>query len=250
MRETDNDELTIDLAELFAVLWERAYVIIIAGLLLALAAFIGTQLFITPKYTSTTSMYMLTKSSESGVITSADLQTGSQLTQDYIELTKSRVVMEEVIRTLNLDMTTAELSNTITTTNPANTRILTIQVENEDPELAREIADAVRGSASETIKDIMKIDAVNTVEEANLPTAPSSPSVFRNTLLGGVLGIILAMGVIVLIYILDDTIKTPEDVENYLGLNVLTFIPIQEGEQKPKRVKRKATRKMMRKARR
>ena len=147
-------------------------------------------------------------------------------------------------------MTTAELSNTITTTNPANTRILTIQVENEDPELAREIADAVRGSASETIKDIMKIDAVNTVEEANLPTAPSSPSVFRNTLLGGMLGIILAMGVIILIYILDDTIKTPEDVENYLGLNVLTSIPIHEGAQKPKRVKRKATRKMMRKARR
>ena len=91
MRETDNDELTIDLAELFAVLWERVYVIIIAGLLLALAAFVGTQLFITPKYTSTTSMYMLTKSNESGMITSADLQTGSQLTQDYIELTKSRV---------------------------------------------------------------------------------------------------------------------------------------------------------------
>ena len=250
MRETDNDELTIDLAELFVVLWERAYVIIIAGLLLALAAFIGTQLFITPKYTSTTSMYMLTKSSGSGVITSGDLQTGSQLTQDYMELTKSRVVMEDVIRTLNLDMTTAELSNTITTANPANTRILTIQVENEDPEMARKIADAVRGSASETIKDIMKIDAVNTVEEANLPTAPSSPSVFRNTLLGGMLGIILAMGVIILIYILDDTIKTPEDVENYLGLNVLTSIPIHEGAQKPKRVKRKATRKMMRKARR
>ena len=182
MRETDNDELTINLAELFAVLWERAYVIVIAGLLLALAAFMGTQLFITPKYTSTTSMYMLTKSSESGVITSADLQTGSQLTQDYIELTKSRVVLEEVIRTLNLDMTTAELSDTITTTNPARHPYPDDpggRYKRRDPELAREIADAVRGSASETIKDIMKIEAVNTVEEANLPTAPSSPSVFR-----------------------------------------------------------------------
>lgn len=248
MRETDNDELTIDLAELFAVLWERAYVIIIAGLLLALAAFIGTQLFITPKYTSTTSMYMLTKSSESGVITSGDLQTGSQLTQDYMELTKSRVVMEDVIRMLNLDMTTTELSDTITTANPANTRILTIQVENEDPEMARKIADAVRESAGETIEDIMKIDAVKTVEEADLPTHPSSPSVFRNTLLGGVLGIILAMGVIILIYILDDTIKTPEDVENYLGLNVLTSIPIHEGAQKPAKVRRRTAKKMLRKA--
>ena len=246
----ENDEITIDLTELFAVLWARAYIIIIAGLLLALVAFAGTQLFITPKYTSTTSMYMLTKSNESGMITSADLQTGTQLTQDYTELVKSRTVLEEVISVLNLEMEPEELSDAITTSNPDNTRILTIQVENEDPEVAREIADAVRESASNTIQDIMEIDAVNIVEEANLPTQPSSPSVFRNTAIGGFIGIIIAMGIIVLIYILDDTIKTPEDVENYLGLNVLTSIPIQEGEQKPKRVKRKATRKMMRKARR
>lgn len=245
----ENDEITIDLTELFAVLWARAYIIIIAGLLLALAAFAGTQLFITPKYTSTTSMYMLARSDESGAVTSGDLQTGTQLTQDYMELVKSRTVLEEVISVLNLEMEPEELSNAITTSNPDNTRILTIQVEDEDPEVAREIADAVRESASNTIQDIMEIDAVNTVEEANLPTTPSSPSVFRNTAIGGFIGIVIAMGIIVLIYVFDDTIKTPEDVENYLGLNVLTSIPIQEGEQKPKRVKRKTTRKMMRKRR-
>ncbi|HJD41700.1 MAG TPA: protein-tyrosine kinase [Candidatus Mediterraneibacter quadrami] len=245
----ENDEITIDLTELFAVLWARAYIIIIAGLLLALAAFAGTQLFITPKYTSTTSMYMLARSDESGAVTSGDLQTGTQLTQDYMELVKSRTVLEEVISVLNLEMEPEELSDAITTSNPDNTRILTIQVEDEDPEVAREIADAVRESASNTIQDIMEIDAVNTVEEANLPTTPSSPSVFRNTAIGGFIGIVIAMGIIVLIYVFDDTIKTPEDVENYLGLNVLTSIPIQEGEQKPKRVKRKTTRKMMRKRR-
>ena len=245
----ENDEITIDLTELFAVLWARAYIIIIAGLLLALAAFAGTQLFVTPKYTSTTSMYMLARSDESGAVTSGDLQTGTQLTQDYMELVKSRTVLEEVISVLNLEMEPEELSDAITTSNPDNTRILTIQVEDEDPEVAREIADAVRESASNTIQDIMEIDAVNTVEEANLPTTPSSPSVFRNTAIGGFIGIVIAMGIIVLIYVFDDTIKTPEDVENYLGLNVLTSIPIQEGEQKPKRVKRKTTRKMMRKRR-
>lgn len=245
----ENDEITIDLTELFAVLWARAYIIIIAGLLLALAAFAGTQLFITPKYTSTTSMYMLARSDESGAVTSGDLQTGTQLTQDYMELVKSRTVLEEVISVLNLEMEPEELSDAITTSNPDNTRILTIQVEDEDPEVAREIADAVRESASNTIQDIMEIDAVNTVEEANLPTTPSSPSVFRNTAIGGFIGIVIAMGIIVLIYVFDDTIKTPEDVENYLGLNVLTSIPIQEGEQKPKREKRKTTRKMMRKRR-
>ena len=246
----DNDEITIDLTELLSFLWGKAYIIILAGIVAALVAFGGTQLLITPKYTSSTSMYMLTRNDGNSGLTTSDLQTGTQLTQDYMELVKSRTVLEQVISVLNLDMTPEELSSTITTSNTENTRILTIQVENEDPELAREIADAVREAASVTIEDIMEIDAVNTIEMANLPENPSSPSVMRNTAIGGLLGIVLAAGILVLIFILDDTIKTPDDVENYLGLNVLTSIPIQEGEQKVKKTKRRTTRKMARKMKR
>ena len=103
--------------------------------MLAFAAFAYTQLLITPKYTSTTSMYMLMKTEGSTGLTTSDLQTGTQLTQDYMELTKSRSVLEKVISTLNLDMSVEELSNSVTTANKENTRIMTIQVENEDPEL-------------------------------------------------------------------------------------------------------------------
>lgn len=248
--DIDNDELTIDLGELFSVLWNKIYIIILAGIVLAFAAFAYTQLFITPMYTSTTSMYMLVKSNGETGITSGDLQTGTQLTQDYMELTKSRTVMEKVIATLNLDMTAGELSECITTTNTENTRIMTIAVENEDPELARDIADALRQTASNEIVDIMGIEAVNTIEEANLPTSPSSPSVMRNTVIGGLLGIALSAGIIIIIFLLDDTIKTPDDVENYLGLSVLTSIPIQEGEEKAKKAKRRTTRRMTKKMKR
>ena len=246
----DNDEITIDLTELIGFLWGKVYIIILAAVLAALVAFGGTQLLITPKYTSSTSMYMLTRSDGNTGLTTSDLQTGTQLTQDYMELVKSRTVLEQVISVLNLDMTPEQLASTITTTNTENTRILTIQVENEDPHVAQEIADAVREAASVTIEDIMEIDAVNTIETANLPEEPSSPSVMKNTAIGGMLGLVLAAGVLVLIFILDDTIKTPDDVENYLGLNVLTSIPIQEGEQKVKRTKRRTTRKMARKMKR
>lgn len=249
-RDFEDDEITIDLTELFSVLLGKIHIIILVGILTALAAFAGTQLFITPKYTSSTSMYVLNRSDGTTGVTSSDLQTGTQLTQDYMELIKSRTVLEEVIAVLNLDMTTDELASMVTTTNTENTRILTIQVENEDPELAREIADALRESASTKIKEIMDIEAVNTIEEANLPQEPSSPSVMKNTAIGGMLGIVLAVGVLVLIYILDDTIKTPDDVETYLGLNVLTSIPIQEGApQKVKRTKRRSTRKMAKRMR-
>ena len=96
----------------------------------------------------------------------------------------------------------------------------------------------------------MGIEAVNTIEEANLPTSPSSPSVMRNTAMGGLLGLVLSAGIIIVIFLLDDTIKTPDDVENYLGLNVLTSIPIQEGEEKAKKAKRRTTRRMTKKMKR
>ena len=90
-------------------------------------------------------------------------------------------------------------------------------MENESPKLAKEIADAVRESASVRITQITDADAVNMVEEGNLPKDPTSPNTMKNAMLGGILGIFLALGAIVLIYILDDTIKTPDDVERYLG---------------------------------
>lgn len=232
IREFDNEELTIDLAELFSVLWSKIYLIILVGLIAALAAFAGTKIFITPEYTSSTSMYMLTRSQSGGTITSSDLQTGTQLTQDYMEMVKSRSVLEQVISVLNLDMSTQELSSSVTTENKTNTRILTISVSNEDPELVQEIANTLRETVSVKIREIMEIDAVNTIEEANLPSAPSSPNVMRNTMLGGILGVLITAGILVIIFLFDDTIKTPDDVEHYLGLNVLTSIPVTEGEEK------------------
>ena len=250
IREFDNEELTIDLAELFSVLWSKIYLIILVGLIAALAAFAGTKIFITPEYTSSTSMYMLTRSQSGGTITSSDLQTGTQLTQDYMEMVKSRSVLEQVISVLNLDMSTQELSSSVTTENKTNTRILTISVSNEDPELAQEIANTLRETVSVKIREIMEIDAVNTIEEANFPSAPSSPNVMRNTMLGGILGVLVTAGILVIIFLFDDTIKTPDDVEHYLGLNVLTSIPVTEGEEKGKKTKRRTTRRSAKRTRR
>ena len=110
--------------------------------------------------------------------------------------------------------------------------------------MAKEIADALRDSVSIQITEIMEADAVNTIEGANLPTEPSSPSVMKNIAIGGLLGILIAAGIIILIFVLDDTIKTPDDVEYYLGLNTLTSIPIQEGVKKSKKVKGLSSRKL------
>lgn len=235
--ETDNDEITIELTELLAAVWRKLYIVILSGMAVGLLAFAGTKLFITPMYTSVTKVYVLSKQDSSTSPTYSDLQTGSSLTKDYMELVKSRPVLEQAIAVLNLDMQTEELVNRITVDTPTDTRILRISVENEDPETAKAIADAIRESVSIQITEIMAADSVNTVEVGNLPTSPSSPSMMKNTAFGCILGILLSIGMILLVYMLDDTVKTPEDVEHYLGLNVLTSIPISEGVKKSKKVK-------------
>lgn len=243
--DTDNDEITIDLTELFLVLWSKIHIILLAGILAALLAFVGTKLLLTPMYTSVTKVYVLTKQDGSAGVTYSDLQTGSQLTKDYMELVKSRPVLEQVIAVLNLDMETEELKKMVSVENQTDTRILIISVESEDPKEAREIADTLRESVSIQITEIMDVDSVNTVEEGNLPTEPSSPNLMKNIAIGGMLGLTLAIAVIVLIFMLDDTLKTPDDIEHYLGLNVLTSIPIQEGMKKSKKVKRMSAKALM-----
>ena len=169
--------------------------------------------------------------------TYTDLQTGSMLTKDYMELVKSRPVLEKTISKLKLDVTPEELAGMITTETPTDTRIMSISVTDDDPKEAKQIADTLRKAVSVQITEIMNADSVNTVEEGNLPTSPSSPNVKKNMMLGALLGLVISMGFIVLISILDDTVKTPDDVEKYLGLNVLVSIPILEGSSAPKRAK-------------
>ena len=117
-----------------------------------------------------------------------------------------------------------------TVENISDTRIIAITVEDPDPAMAQTLANEIRDVAADHIKDVMDIEAVNVAEEANLPENPSSPSVMKWTALGIMAGVCLCAGVILLRFLLDDTIKTSEDVERYLGLSTLAMIPIMEDE--------------------
>ena len=245
-----DDEIEIDLVELFMVLKSKLHIILLSGILAALLAFVGTKLLMTPMYTSVTKMYVLSRQDSSSGVTYSDLQTGSQLTKDYAELVKSRPVLEQVIAVLNLDMEPEDLAENITVETPADTRILSISVESDNPKEAKEIADTLRETVSSEIKEIMHAESVDTIEDGNLPKEPSSPSLKKNMILGGALGVFLALAILIFIFLRDDTIKNPDDVEQYLGLNVLTSIPIKGKVQKPKKVKIPAQKKSVKNGKR
>lgn len=232
----NNDEIEIDLGEVFHLVISKLGVIILSGILLGVLSIIGTMLFITPKYESTTKIMVLNKQ-DNNTLTSADMQTSTQLTKDYAELIQSRTVLEGVIAQLNLDMTYKEMLNKVSVETSSDSRIVSISVTDEDPYTASEIANAVRDMATEHIQSVMDIEAVNVVDTANIPNEKASPSLAKNGVIGGLLGVIIAMAAVIIIYLTNDTIKVEEDVERYLGLSVLGSIPFSEKESRSKKKK-------------
>lgn len=233
-----NDEIEIDLLEVFNVLLSRIWIIMGAGLLLAITGFAISKFVLTPTYKSTTKIYILNKS-ESQTVTYSDVQMGTQLTKDYAELINSRYVLEEVIRMMSLDMDYGEMLHMVSVDTPADTRIVSITVEDTDPAQAMNMANCVREAASNHIQNVMDIEAVNVVETANMPTEKASPNVMMWTLIGGVIGVFLLCAVILIQYLMDDTVKSSEDVEKYLGLSTLALIPVVTEENSKKKKKKK-----------
>ena len=220
----NDEEREIDLGEIVHLLLSKLWIIILSGVVFCLAAVMGTMLLVTPKYESTTKIVVLSKQ-DSNTLTNQDMQISTSLTKDYVELIKSRTVTEGVIAQLGLDMTHEQLLKKLSVDTPTDTRVVSITIKDTDPYTAAEIANAVRDVASKHIQQVMDIKAVNVVETANIPDEPSSPSILKSGIIGAALGILLSLAIVVIVYLMNDTVKTPEDVEKYLGLSVLGTIP-------------------------
>ena len=221
----NQNEMEIDLLELFRYLKKKIAILLAVCLASAVVGFVGTKLFIAPKYTAATRVYVLNRSNETTVV-SSDFSLSNYLINDYQVLITGQNVTKEVIKQLNLNMTYSELANKISVTVPDNARVLQISVTDTSAQRAADIANAVREVAVTQIKEIMDVDAVNVVYEAEVPTSPSSPSVMKNTAIAALLGLVAVAGVYVVIFMLDDTIRTEEDVERYLGLSTVGVIPL------------------------
>lgn len=226
MQTSNQDEMIeIDLQDLFGLLLHRLWIICLAAIVAGAAGFMVSFFFVTPQYESTTSIYISANKQNESTMTYSDAQLATQLTKDYEELIVGRYVLERVISMYGLDESCESLKSRVQITNTSGTRIINITVKDPNPQNAQIIADSIRDIASEHIKTVTDVEAVNVADEANLPGRPSEPSVPKWMLIGAFIGAVLAMGIIILKYLLDDTIKSAEDVEKYLELSTLALIP-------------------------
>lgn len=239
MPDNQNQEIEIDLLELAHVLIHKIWAIILATALGLAAAAAFTTLMLKPVYKSTSILYVLTKSTS--ITSFADIQIGNSFTQDYMVVITSRPVVQKVIDNLGLDMTYGQLKENISVVNPTNTRFLEITVSNNDAFLAKKIVDELADVSAERMAEVMETQEPNIMDYGQIAESPSSPSLIKNSMIGAMLGFIAACGIIIVLHLLNDTIRTSEDVEKYLGINVLGLIPLEEGVSKRKTHGRDAT---------
>ena len=222
----ENKEIAIDVVQLFKILWKKKIAIILTAIVAAVLAFGVSSFVLTPEYSSTTRIYVVNRNqSENAGLTNQDLQAGSYLVKDYKEIILSQDVLEKVISNLKLEQTGKGLSKKIQVTVPVDTRIVSIAVKDDQPEEASRIANALREVAAEKIIKVTRVSDVTTLEEARPALTPSSPNIRRNTMLAFLAGGAVMVILILLLELLDDRVKRPEDIEEVMHLSLLGVIP-------------------------
>ena len=225
--ESDN-QIEIDLKDLIIELLNNWKWIVLTMILVGGIAFSTSKFLMTPKYESTSELYVLSKSTS--ITSLADIQAGTSLTNDYMVVVVERPVIEQVIQNLALNETYKTMLDKITVENPTNSRILQITITDENPNRAKAIADEVARVAATFIAAKMDQDPPTIIHEGYADGVPVSPSVIKNTIIGVILGALVVIAIILISYVFNDTIMTPEDVEKKLGINILGTLPLEEAE--------------------
>ena len=224
VRDRMDGEMARDLLELLAYDRGRLIWIVLGFLAGALAAGLITFYLITPQYTATSKMYMVSSSSQS-VVDLTDLNIGQSLSKDYVELLKTRPIIESVIEEQGLDYNYTELLSMLSMSTVSDTRIIAIRATSKDPEEAMNIANALADKGVKELPKLMETPQPHIAEYAIIPINPSSPSLTKNIMIGALIGMIIMLGLFTIQFMLDDTFKTADDIEREFGVIPLTVIP-------------------------
>ena len=222
----------IDLVELLYRLIEKWKIVVLACLLGALIAAVCTFYFMTPMYTATSKLYVV--NAKDSAINLSDLQIGNYLASDYTEVFSNWHVHEMVLQRLGLDYTYSQLAEMVSVENPKDTRILYVNVVSDDPQEAKDMADTYAQVAREFIAVKMDTEQPNIFEEALLPSRPSSPNKSRNIIMGFMIGLILSCSVIIAQFLMDDRLRSADDIEKYVQLPTLGVMPKQTKSTQPR----------------
>lgn len=223
MNNQEVNAIEIDVLFLLRTIWRKKILIVLTAFLGAMLAFAYSSFLVTPQYDSTTRIYVVSQNVEAGAgLTNQELQAGSYLVKDYKEIILSQDVLAKVQTELGL---TESIKEKIAVSIPVDTRIVSISVRDADPNEAARIANGLRAVAAQKIIEVTKVSDVTTLEEAVPAEEPSTPRTKRNIVLGLLAGGFLAVALVLVVEVLDDRVKRPQDIEDVLGMPLLGVVP-------------------------
>lgn len=222
----EQEKIEIDVLQLVKVLWKRKWIIVLAALVAGVVSFAYSSFVIKPQYTSTTRIYVVNRNqADKPGLSNQDLQAGAYLVKDYREIILSQDVLEKVVTDQKLTIDAKTLGKKVSVNVPTDTRIVSISVRDVNPEEASRIANALREVATQKIISITRVSDVTTLDEARPTTSPSSPNIRRNTMMSVIVVTGLVILVVLLVELLDDRVKRPEDIEEVMQLSLLGVVP-------------------------
>ena len=222
----EQNTMEIDVFHLFKILWKRKILIALVAIVAGALAFAYSAFIVKPEFTSTTRIYVVNRNQgDKPGLTNQDLQAGSYLVKDYREIILSQDVLEKVTSDLKLDLSPKALASKIKVTVPVDTRIVSISVNDRVPEEASRIANSLREVAAEKIISITRVSDVTTLEEARPATAPSSPNIRKNTIIGLLGGTVFTVIAVLIVELVDTRVKRPEDIEDVMQIALLGVVP-------------------------
>ncbi|CEN79985.1 YveK family protein [Paraclostridium sordellii] len=220
-------EETIDLREYFHIIKKRAWMIALITILAMVTSGIISFFVLSPVYEADTTLIVNTEQSKetNNMITGDQLNVTQKLTLTYGQIIKSRTVLDSVIKKLDLNMDYEVLEKKIAVSPVKDTQIMSVTVQDTNPEEARDIANCIPKIFTKEVKRITKANSVEVIDKAITPEQPVKPSKVMNISIAAVLGFMISMGIVFTLEYMDNKIKSPQDIEKYIDLPILGVVP-------------------------
>lgn len=214
------------LLELLQLMRKHLKLVIILPLVCGIAMAVVSFLFMPNTYTSSVSMYVLAKSTDTASLNNQDLTASQMITNDVTALVESDRVLNDTAKALWMDSLSGY---SIDVTNTTNTRVITLSVTGEDAKGTAAVANKLVEVTSSVAQEVMDVKSVNAIDQAQTPTSPSGPNRMLYTAVAVLAGLFIAIFLVVLSDMLNTRARNAEDVEELLGLPVIGRIPAMKG---------------------
>ncbi|MCB2293939.1 capsular biosynthesis protein [Clostridium algoriphilum] len=222
-----NEEMEISLTDIFAIIREKLWLIVIITVGFTLIAGLISFLVIKPTYEAKTSIIVGKPQSTASVTSQLnDAMMYQNLVKTYSKIAGSDLVAQGALNKLHSNLTLNQIKESITVTPETETQILGISAKSKSSGEAFNIVNAISTSFIESSKKVYPTGGdIQVMDKAIMPTVPVSPNKKLNMAVGFLLGLMVSVGIVLLLEFLDNTIKTESDVERYIDLPVLGVIP-------------------------